>query len=637
MDVRSVDRVVLTAVVVLPLIYFGALISGGITFGDGPELLTAVLLRGVAHPSGYPLFTLLGQPFVHLPWVTPHYGLAFFLSALPGALTSGVIFATLRRLEVHPAVAAPMALSFAFATVVVTQSTRVEVYALHCAFVALTFYAMVRYQQGLEQRWILLTALSLSLGLTNHLTTVFLVIPVVLGLALAGRGRVFRPEVIARVAMIAAACGALYFYLPISARLAEADRIVWNDPQTLARFWFHVTGAEYDMYRSTSDIGQGLRAFVTSTNRNFFPGVLLVLVAAVAVTVRQKYKVVLPLLLSMAALLVYTSTYNVNDIATYYGGIFVAGTLITALGIDRLLRWRPAVLERRWATALVATMLLCGPAAMAFNNRGIRYLHVLAEDMSDDVVAHIPDHTIIFTSVDGHTFPLWYQAYVKHPDRDLVVVDRVLFRLENKGWYRSFLRRRHPDIVWPPDALTFVSGLDGRWEKYLIEHNRDRPVVAMAARRWLVKGTTLVNEGWHQRVIPRGRGDGRPRSTRHGMHIYMAEGTSVGGTTYLHDSRRRYPIATENLACAAEWWTHRDLRTRFIFRGPGGVEHVVGEHPVPAASNLSWDYLKIPWQTPGQWTCEVEVDGEVDLTLPFELVSGSDTGSPGGAKGFFEE
>src|SRR5262249_55541558 len=41
-------------------------LARGATFTDGPELVTAVVSLGVAHPTGYPVFILVGHAFCKL-------------------------------------------------------------------------------------------------------------------------------------------------------------------------------------------------------------------------------------------------------------------------------------------------------------------------------------------------------------------------------------------------------------------------------------------------------------------------------------------------------------------------------------------------------------------------------------------
>ena len=63
-------------VLLLPFFYYVALIRTEITFGDGPELLVAMYNLGGPHPSGYPLFTMLGIIPSHIPWPSGFWSVA---------------------------------------------------------------------------------------------------------------------------------------------------------------------------------------------------------------------------------------------------------------------------------------------------------------------------------------------------------------------------------------------------------------------------------------------------------------------------------------------------------------------------------------------------------------------------------
>ena len=42
-------------------------LAPGLTFIDSGELATVTSVLGIAHPTGYPLFTLIGWVFAHFP------------------------------------------------------------------------------------------------------------------------------------------------------------------------------------------------------------------------------------------------------------------------------------------------------------------------------------------------------------------------------------------------------------------------------------------------------------------------------------------------------------------------------------------------------------------------------------------
>src|SRR5260221_5680274 len=64
-----------------------------IVFGDTPELTAVALSAGVAHPPGYPVFTLIGWVFGQLPVGPPPFRIALF-SAVCHVLTVAVVYPT---------------------------------------------------------------------------------------------------------------------------------------------------------------------------------------------------------------------------------------------------------------------------------------------------------------------------------------------------------------------------------------------------------------------------------------------------------------------------------------------------------------------------------------------------------------
>jgi len=612
------------ASVLVPLGLYVYCIPQEITYGDAPEILAAVFRRGIIHPSGYPLYTVLGQLFVHLPFATPHWHLAFFLSALPGAVACGLIFATLRHLKVHPGVAATAALCFGLNDSVVFQSVKVEVYSLHCALLAAVVYFVVRYALDRDRmQWAYLAVLAQCLALGNHLTSVFMVVPLVVALITIAPRAFFRPRSLLIFTGIAALGASVYLYLPIAASRNAGEVVDWNRPETWELFWYHVRGAEYSKFRDFSKLVDNLAKFGARPGTVFAPGIMVVVLVGLVESFLRQWKVALMLVLFMAGSLLYVSTYNINDISTYYGGLYVAGLVYAGVGADWLLHARiPAAspnAKRWWAIAVV--VLLALPVSLLIRARGERYHDVLAQDMSEGVAADLPDKAIVLSSVDGHSFPLWYQAYVVHPEKEWIMIDRVLFKLKDKKWYRDHLRRRHPDAVFPTEEeMDTLRNRGNAWEVWVLDHNRDKyGIYAMLARRWGVPGYYAVNRGWHFQLHPNSDGNAERDRTRDGMHIYLARHTPIGSRNYFHDSQTTYPSGDERLACVAEWVNHKDLSATWTFTGPGDKKVTFKPHFVPSNASISWEFLELEDQTPGPWVCEVRVGGRVEMSRTFVL------------------
>ena len=631
--VRAMIRTPDFWVFVIPFVYYVALIRFEITYGDGPELLIAAYKLGGPHPSGYPLFTLLGFIPSHLPWATPFWNLAVWLSALPNAIAVWAIYRTLRWFGAGGVASVVGALVWAFNYHVAYQATRIEVYALHCALVALAIYALARFihpdpaptgvddsQKGRRIEWAYGAVLFTCLALTNHLTSAFLVIPVTIGMLLADHKMVLRPKPIAVMFGIAAGCASIYAYLPLQAMANDGDRISWNDPQTLERFWFHVSGQEYAIFRSFEKIVPTLEQFLDSLHVSFFSGVLIIAAIGAYDWILKGWRSLLCVVLFEASYLAYVATYPIRDLSTYYTALFIPIVLGFAMGLDWLLRMRfvprgtPGKRRLHSFLEFVVLAVLGGwIVGLMVYSRANHYREALAEDMSAWAMADMQEPAVIFTSVDGHTFPMWYQTFMEHPDKKVATLDTIMFHLKNKQWYRDHLREAYPWINWPSDEVA----LGRNWRQWMLDNNPDINFYAILHQKWPSSKSYGVLKGWHHE-LHNGRDEANVASKRV-RHAYLSRASQVNGITYFHTSQRKYVAGEERIACVIEWWDHKGFSASWTFYGPDGKKYDFPNHGIPENSNQSWEYLEPNQQKPGQWRCEVKAPNEPLIVMEFTL------------------
>ncbi len=161
-------------------------------YGDSGELAAASYTLGISHPTGYPLFTLIGFVWSHLP--IPG-SVIYRLNILAALYVSGSVLVfyktALMLVRVgasggaveealspwHVIVAAAGALGFGFAKTVWDQATGYEVYSLHLLLAnALLFFTLRAVMVPATSRKSFLTAaFLLGLCFTNHLTIAFAV------------------------------------------------------------------------------------------------------------------------------------------------------------------------------------------------------------------------------------------------------------------------------------------------------------------------------------------------------------------------------------------------------------------------------------------------------------------------------
>ena len=198
------------------LVYVRTLLPG-IAFGDWGEMQTVPHLLGVAHPTGYPTYVLLGW-FAQL---IPLGSVAFRANLLSAVLVSGAlatVVAILLRLRVRPLIAAGVALALGAVPTVWAAATIAEVNPLHLLFVALLLHRALVWEEGRRSRDLILGALLLGLAVGNHLLIVFVAPFIGLFVLWVGRREIAsRPGVLA-AAVVAGLLGlSIYLYVPLAA------------------------------------------------------------------------------------------------------------------------------------------------------------------------------------------------------------------------------------------------------------------------------------------------------------------------------------------------------------------------------------------------------------------------------------
>ena len=264
-----------------------SLLTGGPTFGfiDEGELAAVASTGGVAHPTGYPLLTMIGWVVTRLPFrdITELNTLAALLTGL-GAGMLVIAFGTMLRYvrrdkddaegdgdqerddALLSGVAAMMIVG---CSIWWQQGTGFEVYALHALFLPTLVWLFVRWIEAIEDRnrsqaggstmhrastapasrHGFLFAVVLGLAFTNHMSTIFLAPAFLLfyairsGLTLSSLKRLLRLVPGFLLGLLP------YLYIPI--RAAADPRFNWSNAETWWAFTRHLSGAQYGVWMFT--------------------------------------------------------------------------------------------------------------------------------------------------------------------------------------------------------------------------------------------------------------------------------------------------------------------------------------------------------------------------------------------------
>ncbi|XP_054652973.1 transmembrane protein 260 isoform X2 [Dunckerocampus dactyliophorus] len=220
--------------------------------GDSGELITTACELGVAHPPGYPIFTLLSWlAMCLLPTISPAYSVNLMSSVL-GALACGTLCMTVCRLAGPGPGAALAGGVFAVSRLSWQWSMVAEVFALNNLFTGLLFLSTASFhlaKNAAERRkvsqW---GALCCGLGLCNQHTLLLYVLVVIPWVFL----RLYSHRELSLLSLVSMGiCFLLgflpYIYLPLSSYMNSA-RWSWGDQTTMSGLLTHLLRAEYGTF-----------------------------------------------------------------------------------------------------------------------------------------------------------------------------------------------------------------------------------------------------------------------------------------------------------------------------------------------------------------------------------------------------
>jgi hypothetical protein len=264
-------------------------------FIDSGELAAVATTLGIAHPTGYPLFTIIGHLFTLLPIGSSEIyrlnlmsaffcslGIFMFYMLIKFFMQQGSIAedkpsvkqvknkntkspaATIKeKVTAIPdiivyTVSGFAALVLAFSKTYWAAANSVEVYPLHVFFLSTLMFVFMKavfstkrnITEGTfitQNKYYLIFAFLLGLSFTNHLTTILLA-PACLTLFfytnVYDRQRLYKLLGFMVVCFVVGF--SVYLYLPIRANMNPT--LIWGNPYNFERFYWHITGKQFSVW-----------------------------------------------------------------------------------------------------------------------------------------------------------------------------------------------------------------------------------------------------------------------------------------------------------------------------------------------------------------------------------------------------
>lgn len=459
---------------------------------DAGELSTVQVTLGIAHPTGYPLFTMLGHLFSLIPFgfskiyqlnlltaIWCSMGIMVFTYSAKFLLDNLESFSSNKvkvipkgkkrkvkksnpdknekeKLEIIPNDKKILAAVFGglilgFDKTYWMQGTSVEVYSLQLflfnLIILFLFKAFISKDKidtvKFFSPWAVF-ALMLALGFSNHMTTLF-ILPGTAYLYF-NKYKFNKPSYIRILYMLILFIPLLlliYSYLPI--RASQNPLMNWGNPITFGKFFRHVSGDQYQvwLFSSFDSAGKQLNYFLSNLPSEFWVN-LLISALGIAWTLFNSKKLFIFLIVTFLFTIGYSINYNIHDIDSYFLLGYVSLGYFSVFGSFQLLSYlkRNKLYPFLTAAILISIFIF---VEFYFNFNTVDQSDVYTfEDYTKAVIGSVNKSSIIFSyEWDYLVSPSFYFQLVENYRRDVTVVDKELLR---RSWYYHQLSNIHPKL-----------------------------------------------------------------------------------------------------------------------------------------------------------------------------------------------
>ena len=438
-------------------------ISHSISFIDTGELATVCYTPGIAHPTGYPLYTLIGRIFTLLSLGTPIFSLNLLSLFLVSFANLILFFLFLKILELlFPDAKNNLlqylsfisVLIFSFTPTLWSQATSNEVYGLNFFLTIVLFYILIlkinlrnKDKTLKSERFSYLFFFLYGLSFGNHLSTLLL-FPGFIFLFFSIYGKsIFQLKRLFLFLSFFLLGLSIYLYLPI--RSSCNPTLNWGEPSTLSNFKRHVTGWQYQVWmfsESAQVLWDNFRNYLHIFYSQFpfylVPWIFLGFVFLLKINL----KLLVFLLLIFLFNILYGINYNIADIDPYFLPSFLVASIWMVCGIAFLfesLYRKNKILSSLWL--VLAVLLFILPLLNLFRNysKQDHSKSYFAYDYADNILRSVKKDPIILTKNWDHYSPWLYLRFVENKRPDVRFLDTELSR---RSWYLNYLKNNYSEL-----------------------------------------------------------------------------------------------------------------------------------------------------------------------------------------------
>lgn len=540
---------------VITLVVYILTMSKGVMPIDAGELAATQYSLGISHPSGYPLFNMIGFVWSKIPIGSVIFRLNL-LCAIWVALANFFMVKTaflilkntlLKQLTVKPAaknnpsvsIAQPILLqllasisgilTLAFCKTWWIQSAGVEVYPLHVALLAVFFFEFIKtyYKHTPTKKDWLLVGLFLGLCFTNHLTSI-LILPAVIVLYFL-RMKFTKESLISGLVMVGSfAFIFLSIYGFMMIRAGSSPLANYGNPDNMEYLKRHISGWQFQVFMGADDkkANDSVANFFTYFSNQTLVVGLLLFMAGIVFSFMKNARMAIFWGLNLLCTLIYISQYNIHDIENYFLLGYMSAGIFMTFGIYWIFSLIKGI-EKNKAIYLILLLPLL-PLTINYKTADQNKLSYVDEYSIAALNSVEKDAIILSREWDVFVSPVYYYHLVEKQRPDVLILDKELLR---RSWYHNQIKAWDPTFanVIEKQANEFIEAvmpferkekfnaalIQQKFEAYIgaiLNEYKNRPVyisslvldadIARGVDVKLPAGTVLVPDAYFFRLVP---------------------------------------------------------------------------------------------------------------------------------------
>lgn len=452
----SISSITFFIFVIFLFVIYSRNVSHDVFGGDVGDLVSAAYLFGVAHPPGYPLFTLFGFIATRLPVVLDPVSKVAYVSVISSLVSIILLKKTLDLLIKDQVVKFVSAAILAFSYLFWLYSEIPEVFALNAMFVVLITFLCVRFYKTGGYSNFLAIFFFFGLSLTHHQTIVLLA-PFMFVLFFKKYKNIFGFKKRLFLAPVFFVLGlAPYLYIPIAA--SRGPVINWDNASTLGGFIDLVTRSDYGTFSAGPFPQPAFDArlvavkefFTTLVSSVSFPAFLVGIAGMIYLFRKDKFlgiALFLSFFLSGPFFAAYANfpiinTFVLGAVERFYLFPHVIFVIFFAVGLEGLLLFLRRVFSKpEYATLIVCVFFIIPLLLFRANLKKTDLSKVsMGTDFAYDNLRNVDKNALVITYGDTKGFNSWYVHLVLNYKPDIQMIQIGNFGIKNDYFDGIYLR-----------------------------------------------------------------------------------------------------------------------------------------------------------------------------------------------------